>query len=182
MEIKCRGKYWMIAAVVMLSALLMAACSKKQETVYTVVYQNKDFVIDTENQTIAVDGNVYEVHTERDRIEITYPNGATYWWENSDGGGYGGWSEGYDNKTYINGLVLVRVLSSENKHTPNPANRIPAILLMIFGILNATFPYFFWYISHGWYYKNAEPSDLALGINRFGGIAVMVFSVLLFFT
>ena len=38
---------------------------------------------------------------------ITYPNGATYHWTATEHGGAGGWSDDYDETTYISGNILV---------------------------------------------------------------------------
>jgi hypothetical protein len=53
---------------------------------------------------------------------------------------------------------------------------IPFIFIII-GILNVIFPKAFWYMKTGWQFKNAEPSDLALIMIRFGGILAIVFGI-----
>jgi len=42
-------------------------------------------------------------------------------------------------------------------------------LITVFGIVNVFVPYVGWYLSIGWKIKDAEPSDLALGMQRLGG-------------
>lgn len=61
------------------SLLLLPACGKK-EPVYTVTLNNKDYVVDTINQTIQEGGFIYsyEMSLSGDSITIEYPNGSTY--------------------------------------------------------------------------------------------------------
>jgi hypothetical protein len=49
---------------------------------------------------------------------------------------------------------------------------------MILGIIGAIFPRASWYMSEGWKFKDAEPSDLVLIMNRVMGI---VFTIIGFF-
>ena len=55
------------------------------------------------------------------------------------------------------------------------------LLLIPVGLFLLISPRTVWYLSHGWRFKNAEPSDLALGLNRLGGGAALVIGVLLLF-
>jgi hypothetical protein len=51
------------------------------------------------------------------------------------------------------------------------------IMLILIGLLNVKFPAFLWFISTGWKFADAEPSDIALGINRFIGYFLLVAGV-----
>jgi hypothetical protein len=51
-------------------------------------------------------------------------------------------------------------------------------IFMIIGIIGAMFPRAAWYMSEGWKFKDAEPSDAALIMNRIMGI---VFAIIGFF-
>ena len=55
-----------------------------------------------------------------------------------------------------------------------------AVLLTV-GLFNAITPRTSWYLSRGWYYKNAEPSEAALFVCRAGGVFAAVLGVVLFF-
>ncbi|MGN0250750.1 MAG: DUF6199 family natural product biosynthesis protein [Oliverpabstia sp.] len=46
------------------------------------------------------------------------------------------------------------------------------------GAFNTAAPSVAWYLEYGWRYKNAEPSDLALGLNRVGGIIAIIVGIL----
>lgn len=47
-------------------------------------------------------------------------------------------------------------------------------LFIISGLIAAISPYSAWYLSHGWRFKNAEPSDLALSTERIVGIVLVI--------
>lgn len=58
------------------------------------------------------------------------------------------------------------------------------LLLLIVGGVHALFPRFCWFLSIGWKLRDAEPSDLYLGVSRFlgslagiGGLVVLLVSV-----
>ncbi len=54
------------------------------------------------------------------------------------------------------------------------------ILLMIIGLFNLISPQTGWYLSYGWRFKDAEPSDAALVMARIGGgIAILIGVILL---
>lgn len=53
-------------------------------------------------------------------------------------------------------------------------------LLMIgLGVFSLMKPATIWYISDGWKFRNAEPSDLALSFTRFGGVIMIIVGVIL---
>ena len=60
-----------------------------------------------------------------------------------------------------------------------PKNVLVIILLLLIGIFNAVSPETAWYLSDGWKYKNAEPSEEALGVTRLGGIVALVLGVMM---
>ncbi|HIR50701.1 MAG TPA: hypothetical protein IAA53_05370 [Candidatus Avoscillospira avicola] len=57
----------------------------------------------------------------------------------------------------------------------------PGLLLILLGVVNAAFPRAMWYLSYGWRFKNAEPSDAALLVGRAGGAVVAVAGVICLF-
>lgn len=55
------------------------------------------------------------------------------------------------------------------------------IILILFGLWNLLSPGTVWYLERGWRYKDAEPSDMALGYIRFcGGVIIIIALVLCF--
>lgn len=55
------------------------------------------------------------------------------------------------------------------------------LLIVIMGLLNLCKPEEMWYLSRGWQFKDAEPSEEALQMTRLGGVACLVIGVLLMF-
>ena len=53
---------------------------------------------------------------------------------------------------------------------------IPVVCLII-GLFNICFPYGSWYLGHGWRFRDAEPSDLALLMTRISGIIATVIGI-----
>ena len=165
----------------------MAACGQEEDqTVYTVTVNDRPYTIDTQNLTIS-DGmytyNYTVISTGNSvRTTITYPNDATYSWSWSGNVGSGGWSENYDDTTYADGHALLRALEQDPPGTrqkrQRSGNPLVGLLFIGLGIWNAVSPYSSWYFSYGWHYKDAEPSDAALGFTRFGGIVAIIIGVI----
>ncbi|MBD7970585.1 DUF6199 family natural product biosynthesis protein [Paenibacillus gallinarum] len=53
-------------------------------------------------------------------------------------------------------------------------NGVVGCLFIIVGLVAAISPYSAWYLSVGWKFKDAEPSDLALGVERIVGIVLVI--------
>ena len=51
------------------------------------------------------------------------------------------------------------------------------MLVAFFGLLSVCSPRSGWYLSYGWRYKDAEPGDAALLMQRLGGVFVLVVAV-----
>ena len=111
------------------------------------------------------------------QAEITYPNGATYYWTNNGNFGHGGWSENYDDTLYADGSDLMDVIEDgrPGKSDPKPVGL--ALLLLAVGIFNTAAPKAAWFLEYGWRYKDAEPSDLAIGANVAGGVIAILAAV-----
>ena len=96
--------------------------------------------------------------------------------------GFGGWSDDYDETSYIEGSVLQKAVISKIPEPQEPKNVLLIVVLIAVGIFNLFFPQTSWYLGYGWRYRNAEPSEAALALNRIGGgVAVAVALLLLLF-
>ena len=78
---------------------------------------------------------------------------------------------------YIDGFSLAWAISSaaDSGRATNDIDGVPIILslfLLVAGIWFVCAPRSAWWISRGWWFKNAEPSDLALILYRVGGRCV----------
>lgn len=179
--------------LVLLLAVSVIGCTEQetlQETVQATVYKTdingKTHQVDTAKKTISDGKYTYQYDFSGDvssyRVEIIYPNWSSYWWNGSESGGSGGWSGDYDVGTYAHGDALVRaVAAAEGLEETKERNEgyfgrvLVGLILIGFGVFGLIAPETSWYLSHGWQYKNVEPSDTALTFARIGGgIAVFI--------
>ena len=54
-----------------------------------------------------------------------------------------------------------------------------ALLLCGVGIFNLAAPKVSWYLSYGWRFKDAEPSNAAITLSRIGGAIAVVIGVIM---
>ncbi len=54
-------------------------------------------------------------------------------------------------------------------------------LIILVSILSIVYPSISWFLSHGWRFKDAEPSELALFTTRISGVIVIVFMLIILF-
>lgn len=174
-------KRYAILVIVFFLALSLCACSPSQESYTTYTVQNGEtvYTVDTENCTISDGTNVYRYEGTIRSVNITYPDGSTYWWHTENTFSYGGWSDDYDPDRYVAGDVLRDVLRGSAPAERSSKNGPLIFLLLAVGILNTVSPSMAWYLQYGWRFKDAEPSDMALGLNRVGGIAALVIAVIM---
>lgn len=166
--------------VFLLSVLMVCVLCACTDTggIYTVEKNGNTFEVDRINGTIFDGTYTYQYNFMGDAddysFDVTYPDGVTYYWDYAGGVGQGGWSDDYDDALYVDGAVLCEVVA-ENALPPIGSWKIivPALLIII-GVLNAVVPQTAWRLEYGWRYKNAEPSDTALVLNRIGGIIAIV--------
>lgn len=174
-------RFW-IMALVLIMAVTFFGCAE-QESVYTVEKNGSAFLVDADNQIISADGNTYRYDFSGDsssfNITITYPDGSTYWYSQSDGAGYGGWSDDYGKGNYPSGDTLVDVVQERAPKRVNVRNIAFALIIIALGIFEVACPEAAWYLSRGWQYKNAEPSEAALGFARVGGVVAVILGIVL---
>ena len=172
--------------------LSLCACAKQEKssvpapytverpggTVYTVT------PIDNDKGTISDGTNTYSYRYDADgsgySVIFTYPDGETY--KCSDSGTGAAFASGassleFDHDKYPDGMTLKRVLEqapsakSEKSSTKNVGL---IFLLLIIGGINTAWPQAAWYLETGWKIKDAEPSELALGVNRVVGVVLLL--------
>lgn len=169
--------------------LILPLCACSGQAAYTVTRDGKSYEVDKEAQTVS-DGEytysyTFSGNTGEYELNITYPDGSTYWWQQSSSGmGWGGWSDDYfyySGKPYTDGDTLQEVILAKAPRAPGGQGVFGAVLLLA-GLFGAVFPYGAWYMGHGWRFRDAEPSDLALLVNRVGGIAAAVLGAVLLFS
>ncbi len=172
----------------LLSVFTLCGCQNKESpNLYDVVYNGKTYTVNQEQGTIICDGVVYQFEISSRGgnsvdLDITYPDSSRYYWT-MDGsfGGHGGWSDDYDPETsgYVPGDVLWNVLSLESvgqEHSgPSP---ILAVFLLALGAFQTISPRTAWMLGYGWRFKDAEPSELALTVNRAVGVLLVFVGII----
>jgi len=160
--------------------LILCACASSEPA------EGEAITVDFENGTVFDGTHTYAFtfsgNKESYSVHVTYPDGSTYWWDKSGSMGVGGWSDGYVEGRYISGDILCELIASKSAPANDPANPakvVFALLAMVVGGFSVASPRTAWYWSYGWRYKNAEPSDLALGAGRIGGVIAIVVGLLL---
>lgn len=182
-----------IFALIFAAILLFAGCKKEPlPKVYTVYSYGAPYTIDTQSRTIS-DGTYtygYEYAASSSRVSFTYPDGNVYsaGIQSANSSGAGGLSAGsisadYDyNSGYTDPLSLCYALASPREPkgaASSGANPLLALLLCGVGIFNLAAPKASWYLSYGWRFKDAEPSDAAITLSRIGGAIAVVIGVIM---
>lgn len=163
--------------------LLLCSC---QPAAQKVTLEGKDFTVDRDEGTITCEGEVYYFRITdgiagKD-VEFSYPDGSRciYSWQNTNaaGMGFSGMSLDYDPEAngYVPGDTLWAVLDLALEVGKAPVS-VENIALVIIAVVGGAFLLFWprlaWTLACGWRYKDAEPSTLALSLNRlWGGLAL----------
>lgn len=182
-----------IFALIFAAIMLLAGCKKEPlPTVYTVYSYGAPYTIDTQSRTIS-DGTYtygYEYAASGSRVSFTYPDGNVYsaGIQSANSSGAGGLSAGsvsadHDYSSgYTDPLSLCYALASTREPkgaASSGANPLLALLLCGVGIFNLAAPKASWYLSYGWRFKDAEPSDAAITLSRIGGGIAVVIGVIM---
>lgn len=183
-----------IFALILAAAMLLAGCKKEPlPAVYTVYSYGAPYTIDTEGRTIS-DGTYtygYEYAASGSSVSFTYPDGNVYsaGIQSANSSGAGGLSAGsvsadYDYSSgYTDPLSLCYALTSprETERAASSGSNHPfvALLLCGVGIFNLAAPKASWYLSYGWRFKDAEPSDAYMALARIGGGIAVVIGVIM---
>lgn len=183
-----------VFALLLAAVMLLAGCKKEPlPKVYTVYSYGAPYTIDTEGRTIS-DGTYtygYEYAASGSSVSFTYPDGNVYsaGIQSANSSGAGGLSAGsvsadYDyNSGYTDPLSLCYALASprETERAASSGSNHPfvALLLCGVGIFNLAAPKASWYLSYGWRFKDAEPSDAYMAIARIGGAIALVIGIIM---
>lgn len=172
-----------LVIVVCIAALLLCACATQSVT--TVDGVAVEFLDDG---TIRYGDQTYTYSTSSKSIAIEYPNGYLYTHTLlSQSQSSGQWSypldaPGFVSATelgYLDEDLLVAEIQNQTGKSGFPAKMIATLLLLAAGIWLALKPRTAWYMAEGWKFKNAEPSDAALGLYRVSGVVIAVIGVLI---
>ena len=180
-------RFYVCLAALTLLFVLCGCQERGNPNVYDVDYNGKTCTVDREGGTITCDGVVYSFTISTRGIntvdfEVTYPDGSRYYWTRDEYSSYGGWSDDYNPKArgYVPGEILREAAIKEDVPPVNFAGVFLAILLAALGAVLVWKPRIMWTLSHGWRFKDAEPSDLALMVNRIVGVLVLAVAFYIF--
>lgn len=173
--------------------LLLAGCSIKEtaKTDYAATVDGHDIVVSfpegTKSEGTITSGNdTYSFSYSYDgTFSVIYPNGYEYSQKDMNGAIASSWpyTETAQELGYIHGASLARGVSSVNTKTTN-TKTFPVILSLLItaaGICFVCSPKSIWWLSKGWWYKNAEPSDLGLIVYRLLGCVLAFIGIISFF-
>jgi hypothetical protein len=181
-------RFFAIVTVLLLLCTL-SACSKKPEEPVPqdieIVGQQGTITFEPGNRsagTITLESGSYSfAYDMKGTLTLTYPDGYVYTQTNINGA-YGTPPD-YDAaereaKGYPDGLSLAwgieRAKEQDSGRGRGTATPLLALCLLGVGAWNLFAPRSAWWLGWGWRYRNAEPSDLAIGLYRVGG-GVLIF-------
>lgn len=160
--------------------------------IYTEQIGDQVFEVNIDAQTITTNGYVFPYSFNGSTLNITYPDGSLLMYRNIDVS-WGNANEDTvtnDGKPYADYHDLVSVAPWPVIYTvtePHPQRNFiikwPVVvigaLLIGVGVWMALKPRAFWYYNLGRWFKNAEPSDLALKYYTIGGYIEIVLGMLI---
>ena len=175
-------RYIRILAAVLLAAVLLTGCGGS--STYEVASLWGVVTIDPEAKTLTCGSNVYAYEiTASETVTTTtirYPNGATYYRHSSGMTGHSSHSEDYDENRYIPGDVLISLLEQEYPREKKGSTFLGLVCIAM-GVWGIAKPESLWYLGYGWRYRNAEPSDAALIVERLSGVLCIVVGLIQIF-
>ena len=131
----------------------------------------------------------YEFSGSRENYacEITFPDGTEWYWSQHGmgGSGSGTWFDKHAIESpYPDPEALCDVILEGKAGKNGPSLNFGKVLLILLlagaGVFHLVSPQTAWYLSYGWRYKNAGPSDAALVMERVGGIVLLGLGAVLF--
>jgi hypothetical protein len=189
-----------VSLIMIMGVLTSCSSSSRDYRGYTLTrMQGQDGVIAYESEnnqiemyfsdsTIIINGERYSftyqgLEEDNYNVSITYPDGYKAWWQQIGSSGSGDNLLGTENRLDFD---LLTAAIQFHEHTPKAGSgklvqsRFIMIILALFGLFPLLAPEISWYLSYGWRFKNAEPSDAAIVMQRIGGGAIIVISLLVF--
>lgn len=180
-----------IIPIILLAALLLTACRWESDAVstdpYTYSNGEKTLYVDPQAGTITCGVHTYRFEIDGDNISIIYPNGCKYIMTVRDGISYGGYTTGMNSTFFAeNGYEDGdNLMAAVERFMPNNDGGLDSggtsimgvmcgVLICGIGLWSLLAPQSAWYVSHGWRYKDAEPSDAALAVESIVGIIAIV--------
>ena len=168
---------------VLILMLLLSLCACGKGDVYDVSLDEGTFTVDRVNETITHEGVSYQYDlwklADGVKIDLTYPDGSTYSWTRMKNMGYGGGSSDYDENRYVDADTLLDVLEEEMTALQKGAQSTKfvglGLISLPIGLFCCFAPRAAWWLEHGWWIKDGEPTDFALAVTKIsGGVAILI--------
>lgn len=176
-----------------LCCVLLAGCGDKAPTTVEGYYNGRDYVVDTKNCTVTMDGQIstYTLSVtpgKSAQLKLTYPDGT---WSVRSGqvgkhgiSGTGSDSVGFVHGRYLSCDTLWSVLNVDEQiqySSGGAGYMLLGVVLVLVGFFQLCSPETMWKFNWGWRFKNAEPSDLALKMGMLSGALTIVLGIVIFF-
>ena len=182
-----------LIALLLLAAVLLSACSDNAiREPYTEEINGVAYHVDPVKRVVTANGYEFTYTLSDEQTSVEYPNGAVF---SENRHGYGdsastlisqGWINAdadlisADGGDYANCYDLISVIPEPEEAIPadpyafkfQPWLFIVGILALLLGIFQVRKPEDVWNLRFWWHFKNAEPSDLSLGVIVFDQLSV----------
>ena len=182
-----------LVCLMVLCCVLLSGCGRRAPANIEGNYNGRDYVVDTENCTVTMDGQTYSytLHIspgQSAQLKLTYPDGT---WSSYSGhvtkygiSGTGSDSSGFVHGRYLSCDALWHALRVDEQIEGNSGGAgflLLGVVLVLVGVFQFVSPETMWKFNWGWRFKNAEPSDLALTMGMLGGVLTIVLGIVVFF-
>ena len=161
--------------------MLLSLCACGKGDIYDVYLDEGTFAVDTVNGTITHEGVSYQYDlwelANGMKIDLTYPDGSTYFWTRVMNHSYGGGSDDYDETRYIDADILLDVLEEETsvrREDQSGKFIFLGLISLPIGLLCFFAPKTAWWLDHCWWVKGGEPTDFARAMTKFSGIVAIL--------
>ena len=169
--------------LLLLAALLLAGCNSNMDSSYIKNVNGYELTVYEGGNIIIYEGDTYHYAFTEDGIEITYPNGAVCTKKN----GAVGWGNAdtefiiQNGAPYIDCYTLLEAVPQRqrNESMPDVWLILFGVVFIFVGLFEAGCPELSFQWTHGWKFREAEPSDLYLGLSRAGGVIMVIISIFL---
>lgn len=144
----------------------------------------KTLIFEDDNRTFKYIDEVYHYRVADNDIYITYPNGYIYSQNINSNAAAKSWDIpagmpeissaeeiGYIDENYLVDAILKHMRLKSEKSTTGIFAIIIAAAVGLWGIIS---PGSLWYVSYGWRYKNAQPTQAAIILNRIAGVILLI--------
>lgn len=167
-----------------LCLFLMVSCAK-DTTAQPVTINGVELIFREDGESFSYGEDVYRYRVSGNRVDVTYPNGIVVfriYMTNGYSGGIIGEGDYSDLDGYLDQDAVFDLLGggrSADDRSGNGSYALIGLLCIAIGAFNCFATERSWYLSHGWHYRNAEPSELSLGWIKVSGGILMVAGVIL---